>query len=167
MGGFNGDYLQDVELICLNNNPDDGNCSASIADYPIYIGYPTLMCLDGKISSCGGYSRGSLDNCYDYDISNEEWRELKDLSEDRLYPSSSLVGENEWLISGGSAYGGSATTEIIRQGGVPTPGTTLPDGMFYGCQVSLNETHVFFADGYDRWAAVLDYERGTFQAQVC
>ena len=122
--------------------------------------------MDGKISSCGG--EGGYDKCYDYDIGRDEWTEVASgLSEDRLYPSSSLVGEDddEWLISG--AYGGygSDTTEV-RVGGISTPGPRLPDGIYYGCQVSLNDTHVFFADGFDRWATVLDYERGRFQEQV-
>ena len=133
--------------------------------------YPTLAYLDaGKVSSCGGRSSlTSTEACYDYHIVNNQWTGVHNLSEAREWPSSSLVGgDGDWLISGGAYSLGSATTEVREVGGLglTTPGPMLPEGMAYGCQVTLNQTHVFFADGHDKWATILDYERGTFHQQV-
>ncbi len=163
--GFDGaNTLSDVELIDLDN--PDGSCSDSIADYPIYIQYPTLMYHDGVISACGGIPDYNV--CYDYDISSRNWTRVNDLSEDRYFPTSSVVGSRQdWLISGGlNNAAGSATTEI-RANGVSTPGPTLNEGVFYSCQLTLNETHVFYTDGYDAlWTSILDYEQGIFHDQV-
>ncbi len=72
VGGWNGDYMRDVELIDLGDKvrcrPDD------VPDYPSEVMHPALVLLrsdkrhehDGRliVSSCGGqFSEGQ---CYDY-----------------------------------------------------------------------------------------------------
>ncbi len=167
LGGYDNENnrLNDVELISLGR--PDGSCSASAADHPTNVDGSTLAYLDGTISSCGGYPREM--ECYDYDVGSNTWTRTTDLSEEREMPSSSLIGDGgeDWLIAGGGDESdlGSATTEV-RRDGVSTPGPSLPDGLWYACQITLNETHVFFADGHDGYTYILDYEEGRFYEQA-
>ncbi len=164
MGGFaNNRFFQDVEIINLEDSV--GTCSTAIADYPTKVIYPTLAYLDGALQSCGGITGVDGRECYSYDVGNNTWTRQTDLSESKDYPSSSLVGEDGWLIAGGPYPSGSTKTDL-RIGGVSTPGPELPDGIYYGCQVTLNSTHVFIADGFDQWTYILDLEQGVFHEQV-
>ena len=82
-------------------------------------------------------------------------------------PVVSSSNKRDWLVSGGGDPEGSFTTEVrTADDGVWTPGPNLHDGIYFGCQVALNQTHVFYADGLNLWASILDYETGTFQDQV-
>ena len=69
------------------------------------------------------------------------------MSYNRYWAGQSLLGEDEWWISGGEGNGGS-TTEILRSGGGFTSYVSMPSSLSQHGQVRVNETHVvFFGDG--------------------
>ena len=91
----------------------------------------------------------------------------KDLSQVRRLPSSCLVGGGgEWLIAGGDEPYGSELTELHSSLDAPIPGPVLPDGVFRGCQLAINSTHVFLADGWDRYTYIMDWRRGEWMPQA-
>ncbi len=166
------DVQEDTDSVELIDLEDELGFCSDMASYPSSLNSPTLAHVGGDtISACGGGGAASTSSsqCHDYQALNNTWTRTSDLSEAKGYPSSSLVGdESGWLVSGGSydsSYSGSVNTDL-RVGGLSTPGPQLPDGVLYACQLALNATHVFFADGYDRLTYVLDYEEGRFYDQV-
>ncbi len=62
-----------------------------------------------------------------------------------------------WLVSGGAD---TLTTDVWD--GLDSSfdaGPDLPSAMIHPCQLTVNSTHVFFADSVDETAYLLDWER--------
>ena len=74
VGGYNGAYLDTVEVIGLEGSEDD--CPDSLPPYPVTLRYPTVAILGGRVTACGGYSSaagGNLADCYAYDQDSNAW----------------------------------------------------------------------------------------------
>ncbi len=52
VGGYNGAYLDTVEVIGLEGSEDD--CPDSLPPYPVTLRYPTVAILGGRVTACGG-----------------------------------------------------------------------------------------------------------------
>ncbi len=87
-----------------------------------------------------------------------------DLTEPRWSPGSSLIGEDEWFITGGETY---VYTTEVRSGGFPVPGPEIPDGegMFRSCQVTIDDNNVFLLTSLDG-VYILDWETKEWSAHV-
>ena len=154
--------MSEVEIINLET--PNGACSTKIADLPVATYSSTPSFIDNKLSVCGGANieEGYTNACYEYDKTTNSWYAANGLSEPRNRPSSSVIG-NEWFIAGGSP---TALSTEIRENGVSSPGPTLPDGISWGCQVTINETHVFLTDGEELFTYVLEWESEFWTTQV-
>ena len=74
VGGYNGAYLDTVEVLGLEGSEDD--CPDSLPPYPVTLRYPTVAILGGRVTACGGYSSasgGNLADCYAYDQDSNAW----------------------------------------------------------------------------------------------
>ncbi len=166
VGGFNADTLNLVEILDL----EDDASSCRLADFPVVIEYASITLMGDEVWACGGESY-ELDTvysnrCYAYDPVNNSWRHSGDLSVPRNYPSSSLMGKGDsLLVAGGNLNAGSESTDVFSDG-VFTPGPSLPFPIFFACQVGLNRTHVFLADGYDGNTFILDTEKLQWMVMV-
>ncbi len=114
----------------------------------------TVGLIDGLIKSCGGWS--DTDDCYDYNPATNPWVTSASLINARSYPRSSFI-DGVWLVSGDDYVNSDdvpLTTEMWTGTGFE-PGPTLPVEMSYHCQLTINSTHVFFADTYSTGTAFL------------
>ncbi len=164
VGGYDGTYYPNVEVVNLDDT--DVAC-APLIDYPTTIWYPTLAMTDGKLRSCGGrsYEAGAMAGCYEFDFPTDTWTRTLDLAEPRDSPSSSVVRKDLWFISGTVASTGGVSTEI-RSNGNSVAGPPVPDGVYAPCQVTLNDTHVFLADGYNGYTYILNWDEESWEIQV-
>ncbi len=151
-GGYNVDngYVSSVEVIDLENPSSTCNM---IADYPVEETGMTVGLIDGLIKSCG--SDHDTDDCYDYNPATNSWITSASLINERYYPRSSFI-DRIWLVSGDSSGSDnvSLTTEMWTGTGFE-PGPSLPIAMNFHCQLTVNSTHVFFADTHDTGNAYL------------
>ncbi len=116
-----------------------------IADYPVEYTGMTIGLIDGLIKSCGGDQ--DTDYCYDYNPATKSWITSASLINERMRPRSSFI-DGVWLVSGDSTLDIDdvpLTTEMWTGTGFE-PGPLLPIPMFVPCQLTINSTHVFFAD---------------------
>ncbi len=164
IGGYNrelgGPYLSSVEVIDLEN--PSSSCG-QINDYPMVDTGMAVGIFDGLIKSCGGYH--DLDYCYDYNPETNTWITSASLINNRQYPKSSFIN-GIWLVSGDSTNSDDVplTTEMWTGTGFEA-GPTLPIEMSYHCQLTINSTHVFFADTGDTGNAfLLDWYAQTWSA---
>ena len=164
IGGYSGSPLAEVEIINLEN--PSGACSASISDIPTETYSATPSFIKNKLSVCGGHNleTGETSACYEYNQVTNSWSTVNSLSEPRDRPSSSVIGD-EWFIAGGYYDGATISTEV-RLDGFSSPGPLVPDGIYYGCQVTINETHVFMADSDDLFTYILEWESKIWSTQV-
>ncbi len=159
IGGFNyvNGYLSSVEVIDLEN---PSNTCNMIADYPMVDTGMTVGLIDSLIKSCGNHY--DTDVCYDYNPVTNSWITSASLINQRYYPKSSFI-DGVWLVSGdGTPSDTSLTTEMWTGTGFE-PGPTLPIPMYIPCQLTINSTHVFFADTVDTGNAfLLDWNEETW-----
>ncbi len=141
IGGFNDydDDLRSVEVIDLEN--PSSTCNA-ISDYPFGNKGMAVGLIDNIIKTCG--SEYGSDSCYDYNPSTNSWTLSVDLLTSRDNPRASFI-DNVWLVSGDDYE----TTTEMWTGNIFEPGPQLPTYMYLHCQLTINSTHVFFADDYD------------------
>ncbi len=142
IGGFNSTYyLSNVEVIDLENPT---NICNMIADYPVEDGGMTVGLIDGLIKSCGGFH--DIDDCYDYNPTTNSWITSASLLNERSIPRSSFI-DGIWLVSGDRPGSDEvdSTTEMWMGTGFEL-GPSLPIPMYQQCQLTINSTHVFFAD---------------------
>ncbi len=138
----------------------------SLADYPMGADRQVVALINGEIESCGGLNEAALSTgeCYKYDLGSNSWTRTLDLTEPRQSSASSVIGNIEWFITGGED---DISTTEIRVDGISLPGPMLPNaGMRRGCQVTLNETHVFLADSEDKTTFTLNWGDKTWSYQV-
>ncbi len=146
IGGVSGGYVSSIEVIDLEEKYS--NCTLN-SDYPIEDAWMTVGIVDGVIKSCASVFDG--DDCYDYDPTTGSWTVSTSLLTRRSETRSSFI-DGVWLVSGDSIadyddpyHENSLTTEIWT-GTEFEEGPLLPIGMWNHCQLTVNLTHVFFAD---------------------
>ncbi len=147
IGGFNDGDLRSVEVIDLEN--PSSSCNA-ISDYPIADKGMAVGLINNIIKSCG--SEFDTDSCYDYNPSTNTWSTGIDMLSARQNPRASLI-DNVWLVSGDSYE----TTTEFWTGSNFEYGPDLPTLMFLHCQLTINSTHVFFAEDNNKPAYLLDW----------
>ncbi len=135
-----GSQLRSIEVIDLAN--PSRSCNA-IADYPIYISAMAVGLFDGFIKSCG--SSSDTDECYDYDPVTNTWSVSPLLTHSRKDPKASFI-DGIWLVSGDSDGSQTGATTDMWTGSSFEFGPTAPVDMFLHCQLTVNSTHVFFAN---------------------
>ncbi len=148
--------MTSVEVIDLENPSSTCNL---ISDYPVEDAYMAVGLIDGLIKSCG--SIFDSDECYDYNPTTNSWITSASLIYSRDQPRSSFI-DGTWLVTGDNDDDTWLTTEMWAGTGF-LPGPLLPIGMFVPCQLTINSTHVFFADTYDTGDAfLLDWQAQTW-----
>ncbi len=151
IGGYNyklGGYLNSVEVIDLKNPTNTCNM---IADYTFKHAGMTVGIIGGLIKSCG--SSYDTNDCYDYNPATNSWITSASLIKERTKPRSSFI-DGVWLISGSNDPDTDSTTERWTGRGFEL-GPSLPIGMYAPCQLTINSTHVFFADTFETGNAFL------------
>ncbi len=143
IGGYNNGYLSSVEVIDLEN---PSNTCNTIADYPVKESGIAVGFIDGLIKSCG--SSDDTADCYDYNPATNSWITSVSLINERLRPRYSFI-DGIWLVSrDGTGYDDVGSTTKMWTGTGFEPGPSLPIPMWSPCQLTINSTHVFFADTY-------------------
>jgi len=110
---------------------------------------------NGVVTVCGGYKTdssnvdfGALDNCFELESSSAAWKELSPLPAATYFMGSSII-DGKWLISGGLSAAFNTKTAIYdletKQFNL---GPNLPSMKLGHCQVTINETMVFFSGGF-------------------
>ncbi len=122
-----------------------------IADYLVGEESLTVGIIDGWIKSCGS-ENGSQD-CYDYNPATNSWITSTNLIYRRYDPRSSFI-DGIWLVSGDYYSDDEFRTEMWTGTGFEQ-GPSLPIQMYSHCQLTINSTHVFFADTFDTGNAFL------------
>ncbi len=143
IGGWNGSALHETEVFDLMNAsrtcqpirecPDTGLCRGM-----------ELAVVQGIIKSCGA-QYGNARYCHDYHPANDTWIRSTDMLYERDYLRASFIG-NIWLLSGSHNHASSRTKTEKWTGNSFLEGPIVPRGMDYHCQLTINETYVFFAD---------------------
>jgi len=140
-------YLSSVEVI--EEPPSDENCQL-IEPYPLELIDATSIYYDGKIRVCGGAALSELDfslkDCYELASGSSQWQEMQSLPIGRHLMESSII-DDKWFLTGGENNAGGRTRTWVYENGIFTPGPELPITKTKHCQLTLNETHIFFAGG--------------------
>ncbi len=113
----------------------------------------TVGLVDGLIKSCG--SELDTKDCYDYNPVTGSWTTSADMLITRDLPKSSFI-DGVWLVSGDHTGSDDhpGSTEMWT-GSRFEEGPALPIEMKNPCQLTINSTHVFFADTYETGKAYL------------
>ncbi len=141
--GYRGSYMYQTEVIDTERNR---SCHNLPAEYPHGVEEAVALQHNSKMVICGGFP-GS-DNCLSY--SNDSWNLEPFLIEPANYGMMSVeIRPGEWLVMGGidsetSTY--LTATRLFRDG-IFIPGPDLPEPIYGGSAVMLNETHLFVAGG--------------------
>jgi hypothetical protein len=155
--------VDDVEVHDLNSFNE--NCK-DLERFPVRVDAAVASFVGGKLMVCGGSEWtqgqgeiGPLRNCYSINDANDLWRPEPSMSEARQGAAASVV-ENIWFITGGSDANKEAlaSTEYF-DGSIFRPGPPMPVPNRYHCQVSVNDTHIFFAGGVTTDTFMLDWSR--------
>ncbi len=163
-GSSGGEYTDEV----LKFNMESENDDCYLEPYPFAAGHMVASFLkDGKVKSCGGeggYRGYDLDDCFDYDPQADAWNRTPRLPEERVGMKSAHVEGPQWLLAGGGSFCGEADPSVnattdLWDGEKFLPGPTLYGECFdHHCQVGLDPTHVFFADGRTGKTWILDWD---------
>ncbi len=143
--------MDSVEVIDLD---DPSKTCDIVANYPIATDYVTAQLVDGVVKVCGGLQT-ELD-CYDYNSSSNTWSSSPGPLYEKDYATSSII-DGTWLVTGDDTNPDGTMTEWWT-GSQFTMGPTLPKILNRHCQVSINSTHVFFADCIGKETYLLDWE---------
>ncbi len=169
IGGFDADMDDNTDVVQkFNIDSESGACY--LESYPITAGFMEAgFMVDGTVKSCGGEGGENdydLSDCYDYDPTTNTWSTAPSMSDTRVGMGSSHVEGGLWLLTGGGGYYGgtdetifSNATSEVWDGDKFVSGPTLYGEYFtMHCQVSLDPTHVFIADGDTGHTWILDWE---------
>ena len=143
--GSSGD-LSSTELININ-----GECTASLPDYPVKLHAATGVFVDGTIIICGGYPPFS-NKCYQLKNGKDEFELVYGMDENRYY-AKSIAAQGKMLVLGG--YNGKniiGTGEYIipqiSNNTAPGPNIQLPEPVYHHAIVNINETTIYLIGGY-------------------
>jgi len=126
-----------------------------IAQYPIKASGILTAFVENRIIGCGGHSdNGASNRCFAYVNDDNNWIEMRSMSNTGYEAASSSVIDGKWLISGGRE---SRRSTLIYANGDFMRGPILPVGKFGHCQLTLNDTHVFISGGMSLDTFILDF----------
>ena len=102
---------------------------------------------------CGGIGTGTTSKCY-Y-LNQNSWIQAQSMSVPRYgasmtnYPSAMASSENDLLVIGGenSSPGYLSSLEVYGPSGWSLINAQLPEGLYYACAITVNDTHVLITGG--------------------
>ena len=147
IGGIGAVY--DVEILDLNEQKNV--TLKKPADLPHSLYGMVAGVVGGQIMVCTGYD---VSDCYVYDFALNQWNETVSLYAERYGGMGFVSSEDRWHILGGEDLNPLAhyldTSVFYTQGASAfETGGKLPYQGAFGCVATVNETHVFFAGGWD------------------
>ena len=133
--GSNSSYLDDIEVIDMKTMT---SCPNIPMKYPFGSYRAIAMKHDNKMVICGGGHTITSD-CYSY--SNDRWDvEAFKLEPARWGAMSVEIRPEEWLIMGGSDGTNIINDTKLLKNGIFTQGPDLPEPIYGGSSVMLNQT---------------------------
>jgi len=145
IGGYKEGAISNVEVIDLSG---DGLTCPKIPDYPLKVDAITAGFYDEKVIVCGGYDNSRThDECFYLGPDLSRWIEMAPVLGGPKRRLASSIIDNKWLLSGG--YDGRTTfkSTFFFDGISFNEGPEMPASKRAHCQVSINATHIFFANG--------------------
>ena len=145
--GYDGNYLDNIEVIGGVNTESITSCSNLPSKFPLKLRSPVVIQHNFKVTICGGLSNDVTGDCYSY--SNNQWNiEAFKLEPARYGAFSTEIRPGEWLVMGGrdDEFNYLTDTQIL-QNGFFSPGPDLPEPMHSGSSTLLNDTHVLVVGG--------------------
>jgi len=143
-------YFNNIEIFDLSESQP--RCK-SIAPYPVEA-TGILSAFAGKLIGCGGSTLfDSYGECFVYDKDANVWNEVKSLPGRNYVGTKSSIIDGKWFISGGVS---SRLSTLIFDNGEFVEGPPLPHPKHGHCQVTLNDTHIFFSGGTSVTTFLLD-----------
>ena len=143
-GFYDGDYLDDTEVIDAETLT---SCPNKPAKYPVKMKEGVTVQHNSKMVICGGYNDfNTYGDCYSY--SNNTWNiEAFKLEPVRSGAMSAEVRPGEWLVMGGYDGSNMLSDSLLLKNGIFTQGPNLPEVIYGGSCVMLNQTYLFVAAG--------------------
>ncbi len=155
------EYMDYAELVLIEGD-NVTSCSHVPPPFPKEVMETVAMKHNDKMVICGGWEFTS--DCYGY------WNDGWHIEPFKLYPErygsmSAEIRPNEWLVMGGyTDYLGYDDETKLLKNGIFTPGPDLPEPIYSGSAIMLNETHLFVAAAAsmnylldietDKWTAI-------------
>jgi len=142
IAGVGGPQGINPPVVDVIDGSDSGKTCAEVPDYPEEEYAHTAAFLNGRIYSCGGGNHPH--DCYSLDT-ELVWQPSVPMPEGRYYAASSVIN-GLWWITGGDRESDrrDADTTFLFDGISFFEGPTLPVPKSGHCQVTINDTHVFF-----------------------
>ena len=145
VGGFNGDNLDDVEIVLLKST---STCKKS-ADYPLNLSGTVGIFGNGMAFVCGG-SPPYTSDCFSYDVDVGIWLPQTSMGEERSYAGAVMLNDSHWWITGGYGAGLLISTELYNlESHSVSPFLNLPTATDYHVVLKVNETHFFLCCGVE------------------
>ena len=149
---------KDVEVVDLSGS--HRNCSKP-HDYPVLVWGATGEYFDGYPTVCG-----STQLCFKYDYKADNWTSHLYTSKLRLYLAGTLLGQDEWWISGGTSGSEASlsrtTTEMLYEGTSQFVNyNDLPEAMEDHTMVRVNATSVIFVGNNPQSDRVYMFDKGS------
>ncbi len=157
MGGHNGNgRIAGVQAFDLEDAQKTCN---QISPFPFQQAGVQVGVVKDVVKVCGG-SKDSQ-GCYDYHPESNTWVNSTRLTEKRFRHGASFI-DNQWFISGGKGPGVELSTTESLVDLAFVRGPDLPRGMKHHCQLTVDETHVFFATADGQPSYLLDWPNKTW-----
>ena len=137
--------LNNTELIDSN-----GDCIASLPDYPMKIDGATGVYIDGKIIICGG-GYPVTNKCYQLRKGGKEFELIYTMKQKR-YNARSIVTQQKMLLSGGhngNSYIGTGEfiNTQISKATEPSFNIQLPEAVLFHAIININQSTFFLIGG--------------------
>ena len=148
IGGYNNGNVYENEIVDFRATKN--STIPEIADLPRGMYGLVANLVGDKVIACGGYRTSS---CYSYNFLLKRWAKTTSLDRERKGHVGFVSADGQWYISGGRDYSSSPDvyldTTIIYKDGAFTAGQITPYPAYFPCTATVNETHIFYAGGYD------------------
>jgi len=149
-----------VELIDLSG---EGKTCPTLPDYPHRAQRLTATFYNGNVIACGGDKYGTAtSDCFILGPDLSTWENLGSIVPVSHNMASSII-DNKWFISGGRRSTATLQSTSVWDGSVFEDGPEMPGRKENHCQITVNSTHVFLANGYEYPETyLLDWELETY-----
>ena len=137
--GYNGEYLNDTEIIALS-----GDCLASLPNYPKQLQGATGQILDDKVIICGGYP--TTNECFSLENGFTSFERITPMKEAKYYVKSAVTQGRIWITGGFDGTTLYSSTEYIPESSTSEP--SLPEPVYGHAIVSINDTTSMLIGGW-------------------
>ncbi len=153
--GLNNPTLNFLDEAEVHNMKELRSCSNLVTRYPLGVELAIGLKHDNKFTICGGWDGfDAQTDCYSYTYNRWDIESFS-MNPPRFAAMSVEIRPGEWLIMGGhnqGTTGGAFTafsdTKLVANGILIDGPTTLPEPIYGGSAVMLNDTHMFVAGGF-------------------